>query len=430
MSTSARDYLAAEAQAKAAEAAQIAETAMKAVRSLSPDERKRVDDLLNEVEHMNKRVADIDDNEKMAERIESIRGPINQPAEQISGGMGVKSLGDAFIKSDGYGSLLTGLKSGAITSRFSTGSIELPFDLKATVTTTASPIGQPSVLPGIQQDSAVALRRLTVADLLAQNQTDSGTVRYLREITNTNAASSVAEGVDKPESTITFDQVDEPVRKVATFLPVSDEMLEDEAQIRSYLDSRLSLFVQHAEEAQLLNGNGTAPDLRGILNRSGIQTATRSALGQLTGESGGSTTLGNAIYQAMAEIREEAQAEPDGIVVHPNNWTKMRLEKDTAKQYLGGGPMIGAYGNGLMAGETYWGLPVVVTSAIAENTALVGAFRTMAAVFYRNGLTVEASNSHDDFFQKNLTAIRAERRLALAVYRANAFFKITAMQTP
>ena len=79
-----------------------------------------------------------------------------------------------------------------------------------------------------------------------------------------------AAGAAKPESTITFTQVTEDVRKIATFLPVSDEMLEDVAQIRSYLDSRLVLFVQHAEEAQLIAGDGTAPNISGILDRTGL----------------------------------------------------------------------------------------------------------------------------------------------------------------
>jgi HK97 family phage major capsid protein len=368
----------------------------------------------------------MDDNQRLLDSIDSMKGPVNQPNEKAAPAM---SLGEAFTKSAAYGSLRSGFKSGSLGGRWSTGAVELDFPTKATITSTASPINQEDIRPGFQQAAAVALRRLTVADLLAQGTTDAAAIRYLLETTNTNAASSVAEGAAKPESTITFTEVDEPVRKVATFLPVSDEMLEDEMGLRSYLDQRLSLFVQHAEEAQLLNGNGTSPDLRGLLNRTGVQTATRSALGVLTGETGGSTTLGNAFFQAIQEIRTDAQAEPDGIIVHPDNWTKMRTAKDSAGQYLGGGPMIGAYGNGLMATETYWGLPVVVTSAITANTALVGAFKTMAQVFYRNGLTVEASNSHDDFFQKNLTAIRAERRLALAVYRPEAFFKITALQT-
>ena len=143
-----------------------------------------------------------------------------------------------------------------------------------------------------------------------------------------------------------------------------------------------------------------------------------------------STTIGNALYAAITKIRVNALVEPDGIVMHPNNWQALRLAKDTAGQYLGGGPMIGAVRQQAMAGETAWGLPVVVTSRIAANTALVGAFGTMAQVFYRGGLTVEASNSHASFFQSNLTALRAERRLALAVYRPPAFHAITALQTP
>jgi HK97 family phage major capsid protein len=74
-----------------------------------------------------------------------------------------------------------------------------------------------------------------------------------------------------------------------------------------------------------------------------------------------------------------------------------------------------------MQGETLWGKRVVVTEAMDAGTALVGAFGTAAQVFRRGGLTVEASNSHSDYFRKNLTAVRAEERLALAVYRPQAF---------
>jgi HK97 family phage major capsid protein len=425
---SAKDFLTAEADKKLAEATTITDTAQKAARSMTPDERRQVEGLLEDVQGIKARVQDIEDNEKIQQNIERMRGPVNEPVQQAPAGS--KGLGDAFIGSEAYASLKTGFKTGQMTGNWTSGPVELP-DLgsKATVTTTASPIIQPDTQGGFQQAAAVALRRLTVADLLAQGTTDSGVVRYMQETTNTNAAAAVTEGDPKPESTITFTQIDEPVRKVATFLPVSDEMLEDESQIRSYLDNRLRLFVEHAEESNILNGNGTAPNLRGILQRSNVQTATRAALGTASGETAAASTIGNAVYQAITNIRNNAQVEPDGIVMHPNNWARFRLSKDQAGQYLGGGPLIGAYGQTNLAGETAWGLPVAVTSAIAENTALVGAFGTMAQVFYRNGLTVEASNSHSDFFQRNLTAIRAERRLALAVYRPQAFHIITALQT-
>jgi hypothetical protein len=143
-----------------------------------------------------------------------------------------------------------------------------------------------------------------------QGTTNSATVRYLLETTNTNAAAATDEGAAKPESAITFTQVDEPVRKVATFLPVSDEMLEDMAQIRSYLDNRLRLFVQQAEEAQLLSGSGTAPNIRGLLNRTGIQTGTRAALGTSAGNGAGASVLGDVFFQAITNIQPQRPGRP------------------------------------------------------------------------------------------------------------------------
>jgi HK97 family phage major capsid protein len=407
-----KDYLRAEVDKALSEAENITEQAAKAARSVTPDEKNRIETLISDATAKKNRISEIEDNEKLHASIEQMRGPINEPSEEAPAG--AKSAGEAFVKSDAYRSLTAGLKGGQLGSRWTTGPVEIPFDAKATVTSTASPIVQPDVQGGLLP---FLMRRLTVADLLASGTTDSSSVRYLREITNTNAAAFINEGADKPESTITFDSVDEPVRKVATFLPVSDEMLEDVSQLRSYLDGRLRLFVQHAEEAALLTGSGTAPQLRGLLNRTGVQTAAKGA---------GANVL-DLIYTAITNIRNNAFIEPDGIVMHPTNWAAIRTQKDANGQYYGGGPFTGQYGQGGISPDNVWGLPVVVTPAIAVNTALVGAFRTAAQVFRRNNLTVEASNSHADFFQKNLTAIRAEQRLALAVYRPNAFHTLTAL---
>jgi HK97 family phage major capsid protein len=427
MSGSLKEYFKGEASRKLAEAAQIADRASTESRGMSPDERTKSEALIAEAHGHLDRVKGLEDNEKITQTIEDMNGSLNRPAEHAP--EGAKSLGDAFVKSEGYQALMAGMKNGSLGGRWSTGAVELDFDAKATVTTTASPVIQPDNNGMAVGAAAVALRQLTVADLLMQGSTNSGTVRYLQETTNTNAAAAVAEGDAKPESTITFTQVDEPVRNVATFLPVSDEMLEDEAQIRSYLENRLRLFVQHAEEDQLLNGSGTAPNIRGLLARVGIQTGTRAALGTSAGETAAASTIAGALYQAITNVRVNALVEPDAVVMHPTNWAAFKLAKDANGQYYGGGPFVGPYGVNGIAGEEAWGLRVVVTSRIAANTALVGAFGTMAQVFYRNGLTVEASNSHSDFFQKNLTALRAERRLALAVYRPQAFHAITALQT-
>jgi hypothetical protein len=72
----------------------------------------------------------------------------------------------------------------------------------------------------------------------------------------------------KPESTIAMSEVVEPVKKIATTLPISDELLEDAPSIQSYLNGRLTLFISIEEERQLLRGNGTN-ELIGLFNRAG-----------------------------------------------------------------------------------------------------------------------------------------------------------------
>jgi HK97 family phage major capsid protein len=277
------------------------------------------------------------------------------------------------------------------------------------------PLIQPDLQGGILQKLFEPPR---VADLLAQGNTTSNDVRYLSETTATNAVDAVLEGGLKPESALVFAAVDEPVQKLATWIPVTDEMLEDYGQIRSYIDGRLRLFVQLKEDTELLLGTGTAPHIKGILKRTGVQHEPKS-----------SDTVPDAIHKAITKVRTQF-IEPDGLVIHPTDWEGAVLAKDAVGgQYFGGGPFTGAYGqpgNGV-APNRFWGLNVVVTSSITQGTALVGAFRTAAQIFRRSGITVDISNSHDTFFIYNKQAIRAEERLALAVYRPAAFCDVNGL---
>jgi HK97 family phage major capsid protein len=70
---------------------------------------------------------------------------------------------------------------------------------------------------------------------------------------------------------------------------------------------------------------------------------------------------------------------------------------------------------------------VVATVAQTQHTAFVGAFKLGAQVFRRQGITLETTNSNVDDFVKNLITIRAEERLALAVYRPLAFCTVTGL---
>lgn len=416
MAQSTKDYFKSEYNRLLAEAQAITDKVEAEGRNVTAEEKTQVENLVAQAQSFKAKLQGIEDNEKLRASIDQMQGAFNAPAEETP--EGAQSIGDAFVKSDAYKALVS---SGMSSGKWTTGAVNV--ETKATVTTVLSPIVQPGSPQGPYPILAEALH---VRDLLAPGSTDSNTVPVIRETTATNAAAGVVEGDAKPESTLVFTQVNEPVKKIATFLPVSDEMFEDVPAMRSYIDGRLRMFVDEAEDGQLLTGAAGGANVQGITTRTGIQTGTLAALKTASGAA--TPSVADAIYAAITAIRVNAFAEPDGYVSHPTNWLAVRLLKDSALQYFGGGPFTGAYGNsGGIASNDIWGLRTVVTSRMTLHTSLVGAFRTQAQIFDKGGLTVEASNSHSDFFQKNLTALRAERRLALAVYRPAAFHLITAL---
>lgn len=330
--------------------------------------------------------------------------PLDQAAE--------KSIGEQVTDSKAYRDA-----ANAKGTRFSTS-----VDVKATLTQAGGGVGllQPQYLPGITN---VLFQRLTVADLIPSGQATGNSIIYMKESSVTNAAATVAEGGAKPASDLNYTQTTETFKKIANYLKIVDEMMQDVPYVQSQVSGRLVYFVQQKEEQQLLSGAGTGSELTGILNRSGLTAA----------QAKGTDTNLDAIFKEITKIRSTAFVDPSAIVVNPTDWQLLRLAKDGQGQYYAGGPFTGAYGNAmtgndrgnLAAGQMLWGLPVVVTTAISAGTALVGAFDTCAQVFRKGGITVEMTNSDQDDFVKNLVTIRAEERLALAVYRPAGFGTVT-----
>jgi len=266
----------------------------------------------------------------------------------------------------------------------------------------------PDVRPGI-----VPLRfvRPVVADLIAPGSTTSNLVQYMKEKSFTNAADAVREGALKPESALTFESASAPVRKLAHWIPVTEEMLEDFAQIRSIIDARLLLGLQLKEEDELLNGTGLDPHLLGLRMLPGLTPAHPK----------GADSIADAMLKQMTIIATTTFVVPDGWVMNPNDWMTVQLAKNQQGNYMGSGPYAPPQTPQL------WGISGVTTPAMPVGEALVGAYSAMSQIFRRGGVRIEATNSHADFFAKNLVAIRGEERLAFAVYREAAFGKVTGL---
>jgi HK97 family phage major capsid protein len=285
-------------------------------------------------------------------------------------------------------------------------------DFRATTLDTTAGSGGPLILPDVQPGFVPLLfKRLVVADLIAPGSTVGNLIQFMKEKTFTNAAAAVAQAGLKPESTLVFEAATSPVQKIAHWIPVTEEMLEDYAQTQSIIDARLRFGVELAEEDELLNGTGVAPHLLGLMALTGLTAA----------QARGADSNADAIFKQISTIASTIFVSPDGIVMNPANWQTIQLTKNAAGNYLGSGPWAPAQPSQL------WGLPVAVTPSIVAATALVGAFRSSAQIFRKAGIRVEASNSHASFFINNLVAIRAEERLALAVYREAAFGKVTGL---
>jgi len=246
-----------------------------------------------------------------------------------------------------------------------------------------------------------------VTDLFVPGTTDSDTVDFYEETTFTNAVAETAEGVAAPESALDFTLRSFTVQEFSGFIPVTRRSLGDVAGLMSYVQGRLGHQLNIRRSSQLLTGNGTAPNIRGILNTSGIQTQAK-----------GADPTPDAIYKAMVLCRTTGDAEPTGVVFHAQDWQDVRLLRTIDGVYI--------WGNPSEAGpERIWGLGVRVSNSITQNTALVGGFRPYAQIFRREGASIEVSTEHSTFFTERKAAVLIYERLALAVYRPSAFVQVT-----
>lgn len=268
-------------------------------------------------------------------------------------------------------------------------------------------------------------QRLTVRDLLPVGQTTQTTVKFIKESSFTNAADMVAEEGEKPEASFATTSASADVKKIAVVAKVTDEMWADFPMLRDYVNTRLRFMVEAKEEQQLLSGTGSGNQITGLLQTSGIQTQSATTVSS-------TNPVVDSIHKAMTKIRVATGTvggyDPNGIIMHPTDYQIIRLSKDGAYQYYGGGPFYGAYGNGGSVAEQPgpWGLRCVVTTAITAGTALVGDFR-QAQIWQREGIRVDATNTNEDDFTFNRISLRVEERLALAVYAPSAFCTVTSI---
>jgi len=332
-----------------------------------------------------------------------------------------KNLGLQIVESAAFKAAMAPYAGGRVPekARFQTD----PINVKALITGASDTSGGALVVPeqtGIFE--MLGRRPLTIRNVISVRRTGSDAVEFVRQISHTNNAAPVPEAISadaigdgtggtatvitggvKPQGSWAFERATATVKTIAEWVPATKRALADVAALEGLINDELRADLAEAEEDQLLTGDGTGENLEGILEVSGTQGQSFD------------TDIFRTVRRALTKVRTVGRAVPNGVGLNPADVETVDLarENGTTGAFIGGGPFT-------LGPRTLWGVPIVESEAIPAGTAIVADWRK-AVLWDREQATVTMTDSHADFFIRNLVAILGEERVAFAVTRPSAF---------
>lgn len=278
-------------------------------------------------------------------------------------------------------------------------------EVKVTSAGVVAPVYDTTIQPGIRQE-------LRIRDLLTAIPVTGQNYTYFREKLHTRGAGMVAEGGTKPTSDVTFEAATDRVKKIAVWMPVTEEALADVPQMQGYIQELLRYDLKLEEENQILKGDGTGENLNGLMTQATIYDANLTKAGD---------TSIDIVRRGIYQVRKQSKLSADGVVMSELDWMNIELQKDGENRYL--------FANlqGLVT-PILWGRPVITSDSMDEGDAdaggefLIANFARAAILFDRMSYLFKMGLINDMFI-KNMIALLAEERLGLGVRRKEALVK-------
>jgi HK97 family phage major capsid protein len=339
-----------------------------------------------------------------------------------------KSLGEQFTESAEYKGLMAQARGGVFAAKQRIQSDM--FGVKSLVTGASDTSGGAFVqndLRGLQVGIDAFQRPLRLRDVVTNGTTTSDTVEYVRVTSTTNNAAPIAEATSsaaptapasvpgalvnnagggyKPESGLALAKITTPVKTIAHWMPVTKRALSDAAQIRTLIDAFLRYGLEEELEDQMIQGDGTGENFEGLGTVSGVQAQAWD------------TDALTTTRKAKTKVRTVGRSMANAYLLNPADLETLDLLQDNEARFYFGGP------SGTGGAGTLWGVPVIETEAVPAGTGYVGDFRK-AVLWDREQATIQMTDSHLDFFVRNLVAILAEMRAAFGVLQPTAFVEI------
>ena len=257
-------------------------------------------------------------------------------------------------------SLIEVVKAGALDGMLKGQSNGASFEIKADMTSAADFTGEvigADRVAGIKYDPS---RSLHIRSILPVGSTSSDVVRFVKESGYADGSAAKAEGATLAQSDFDLTATDANVQKIGAYFRISEEMLADTPALASYISVRAAEKLMAEEDDQILNGNGTSPNLSGIITDAADFAAGGFAAG---------IESANEFDVLVVALNQLALSEYNAnyIVLNPSDFHKILLLKDTQNNYLKDQVYAGLQ-------PSFMGVPVIVNTAIAAGTFLAGNF--------------------------------------------------------
>jgi HK97 family phage major capsid protein len=305
--------------------------------------------------------------------------------ERPSSALETRGWGELFVESEAFRDY-----PGAGTSR----RVEVPFLLeeRAAIMISSQPAG---ALPPYVYSPAAYTYSSPLLDVVGKVTTSANAVQWLQWTPNPQAAAPiVAEGDLKTEAPFNEELASDTLDTYAHWKAISRQALEDVPQIRSIVEGRLRTGIVVALETAIATALNAAP------------------IPPVTGSAAGGDTLLSSIRVGVATVQAAGYGSPNAVLLNPADWAALDIAT------------IGNAG-GASGQSGFWGMRAVAVPSVPEGTAYVGNFATAVQLFTRGSVDVFMTDSHADYFVRNLLLLLAEIRALAAVPDPAAAAKCT-----
>ena len=380
------------------------------------EKRQRLDEMESRLSELDTKLAEIatfEEKERELRRREAGLAVATPETKAVSAGLTLERLVSDYVRSDIVKQKTDGLIYAAdlsLKALFNSTDFTLPSQFSGVV------------LPAVSNP-------VTVIDQMPQAPTNQPSVVYMEQTTRTNAAGSRAEGANLAESTIVYTARSKQIVTIGSTLSVTEEIMDDVAQLEMLLANDLRYMVRQAVDDMLINGDSSpsgSTEFDGLDKISGTQTVAKAANDYIT----------DAFLAAKVKVQTTGGGQPNAVLMNPADWQKVQVLKSTGAAFVNTVPdtdVVATYPGNYIWGhpsqvgpQTLWGMNVVECPVVSAGKAWVGDFARFSAIRDRQSLSLQIGHSGQDF-EKLLRTVRAYVRMVGYFTRATAFCSVSGL---